>query len=635
MKNFLIKLISIIVAVSCLLSVVACKGGDDTGGINNTPNTNVNKPEVQYSEGMLVQNGKSDYKLLMPAEPSVKENLALTEFNELFLLSTGITLNTVYEDGTTTFTSEDKIISIGDTKFAQSLGVNPTYAQLGSQGYMAKTIDNCVVIKGASRIGYGTLYGVYDFLARQIGFECYAEDETYVLELEEANLVKMDVVDKPDVALFNTPSGAYGANSKFRYRNRYVAVSEIFTGGMTMYHSSFHFLPPDTYKADNPDWYATSGSQICYTAKGNPQSYNKMLNTLFDIFLTAVLNYPEIEQIGFCIEDNRDFCACSKCNSELARYGANSAVVIKFMNDLSDKFAEYLQANNLERNLNFMFFAYKPTFNAPINHLEEVTCNDNVYPFVCTFDADRVAAFTDEVNQQTYNNIEGWGKVCNQMSFWTYSANYLNYNLPYDPFNCLQANLQYVKTKNPVYYKDESSGDNYNSTGFNTLKHWLNYKLAWNTELNMSLLIDEYFEHYFKDAAQPMMEYFTRYRMALSKAYNLYGYTHMDHSEMPKDVQTCFTHGELKYWKSLIEKCYDKIEYLKNSNVEEYNKLYKRITLESILIDYTILDIHRKYYSEYEVAAMKEQLKANSKLCMVSWHHDSSDSPQDGAIDLM
>lgn len=634
MKNYLIRIISIIIAISCMFSLVGCgSSNDDYNNENVSPE--VNKPQVVFSENELLKDGKSEYKLLIPESPTAKENLAATEFNALFMLSSGIELAVVNESSNNAFTTQDKIISIGATKFAQAANINPTYAEFGSQGYVAKTIDSCVIIKGATRTGYGSLYGVYDFLARQIGFECYAEDETFVLELENVNLVDVDLADKPDVALFNTPSGAYSQNSEFRYRNRYVSVSEIFTGGMTMYHSSFHFLPPDTFKADNPDWYATSGTQICYTAKGNSASYDKMLNTLFDIFLKAVLDYPEIEQIGFCIEDNRDFCACGACTAELEKYGANSAVVIKFMNDLSDKFAEYLKTNNLERNLNFMFFAYKPTFNAPTQHLEEVTCNANVYPFVCTFDADRVAAFTDEVNQQTYNNIEGWGKVCNQMSFWTYSANYLNYNLPYDPFNCLQANLQYVKTKNPVYYKDESSGDNYNSTGFNTLKHWLNYKLAWNTELNMTALINEYFENYFKDAAEPMMEYFTRYRMALSKAYNLYNYTHADHSEMPKDVQSCFTHGELKYWKSLIEKCYEKIEYLRASNVEEYNKLYKRITLESILIDYTILDIHRKYYSEYEVAKMKEQLKANSKLCMVSWHHDDSNAPQDGAIDLM
>ena len=151
MKELIKKIIVIVVVVSCLLSVVACKGGsnDDTTSDNNV---NINKPEVQYSDGVLIKDGKSDYKLLMPADPSVKENLALAEFNELFALSTGIELITIYEDGTTNYTTEDKIISIGDTKFSQSLGINPTYAQLGSQGYMAKTIDNCLVIKGASRL---------------------------------------------------------------------------------------------------------------------------------------------------------------------------------------------------------------------------------------------------------------------------------------------------------------------------------------------------------------------------------------------------------------------------------------------------------------------------------------------------
>ena len=648
MIKFLIKIMSVVLSILFLVSATACgceSGGNENNNnnsnINNNNNSNINdnpnKPVIVYSDGMLFSNGRSDYKLVVPTDKTNKEELAVTEFNEIFKLSSGFELNVV-EEGTDEYTDNDKIISIGATKVAKKLGVVPSYDELGSQGYIAKTIKNAVIINGADRFGYGTLYGVYDFLAQQVGFECYAEDETYVDVYKEVKLVNINLKDKPDIPLNVSHFKIYKLNATYRFRQRYVQSSEIFVGGMSMYHTSFTFLPPDTYKEEHPKWYSPKGNQLCFNARGDEKEREIMIDTIFNTYLEAVLSFENIEQIGLGIMDNLDFCDCSACSSDLAKYGANSASQIKFMNAISDKFAKYFEENNIDRHLQFEFFAYKPTFAAPTKNLEEVQCNENVYPFICTFWTDRAAPINDQTNNKaTYDAVEAWSKVAKHMSFWQYSANYANFLLPHDPFSRLQPDYQYVASKDPIYYYGELIDGSYTFTNFYNLYNFLSYKLAWDVNYNFDSLVNEFFIHYFKDAAEPMLEFFTRFRLALEKAHADYGYNQIDAATMNKEIQIdCFSHGELKTWRSLIDKALDAIEYLKDSNPNEYTKLYKRIILESIVVDFNILNFWKAYYSDFEISQMKEELKKNCKLTIVEYYNSNGNViGMDSAIDML
>lgn len=616
MKKYFSKLIAVVLACVCLFSFSACDKNSNSGSSYTPPSI---RPEVKFTDKAFVVNGASDYKLVLPKDYHSREMVAADEFNAIFSMSTGFELGVVFDDEVE-YTAKDKFISLGQTEYLEKFNVKPDYNELSTQGYVMKTIDNCVIIAGATSNGFGTIYGVYDFLARQIDYECYALDEVYVKKVENINLVDVDLTDKPDVPNSIRPADCYVENAEYQNRHRFIAHTDLFLGNMDMYHSSFKFLNPTDYKDDYPEWYSTHGNQICYTARGDEDKYNAMVEQLFNIFLAEIEKVPEIVHVGFSINDNGDFCNCDTC-SEKASYfgGSNAALIINFLNDLSDRFAKYYSDKGEEKELQFMFFVYKTTFQPPTQHIEEATCNDNVYPFVCTFNANRVEPFTGPNNADTRAAIEGWEKVASKMAFWTYSANYNNYIFPADTFNCLQENLQYLKSKNPVYYKNEAVGDNYHTTGFYQLKYYLEYKLSWNTELNMDELIKDYFNHYFQDAAQPMYEYFTRFRLSLARAYNEFWWTHYDNSNFPARN---LSFSELRVWQSLIDKAFESIEYLKIADKELYDKLYSRIALESICPDYMIMYLYSTKISSAEKNEIKQRLKYRSELTNLMWADD-------------
>ena len=620
MKKILSKFIAVFLAVLLVTSFSACNKSSSNDDGYTPPSI---RQEVSFTNKSFVSNGTSNYKLVLPTNYHSRELVAANEFNTIFSQSTGFELEVVF-DNEVDYTTQDKFISLGQTEYLEKFNVIPDYDELSTQGYVMKRIDNCVIISGATRNGFGTIYGVYDFLARQIDYECYALDEIYVKKVDSINLIDVDLTDKPDVPNSIRPAYCYVENAEFQYRHRFIAHTDLFLGNMDMYHSSFKFLNPEDYKDGNEDWYSSQGNQICYTAHGKEDKYDALVEQLFNIFLAEIEKVPEIVHVGFSINDNGDFCECTTCKERSAYFGgSNAALIINFMNDLSDRFAKHYEDLGQEKELQFMFFVYKTTWQPPTQHIDEATCNDNVYPFVCTFNANRVESFSGPNNADTRTAIEGWEKVAKKMAFWTYSANYNNYIFPADTFNCLQENLQYLKSKNPVYYKNEAVGDNYNTTGFYQLKYYLEYKLAWDTELNMEELIKDYFNHYFQDAAEPMYEYFTRFRLSLARAYNEFWWTHYDNSNFPARN---LSFSELRVWQDYIDKAFDAIEYLKVADKDLYDKLYFRIALESICPDYMIMYLYSSKLNSVEKADIKQRLKERCELTNLMWADDYRNS---------
>ena len=110
----------------------------------------------------------------------------------------------------------------------------------------------------------------------------------------------------------------------------------------SMWHNTFNYLPKDIYKAEHPDWYATSDKQLCYTARGNAEEYKLMKEALFDKLLSVVEQYPDtVQNITITHQDVGEWCSCSACVAEKTKYGTDSAVVIKFVKDISDILKEH------------------------------------------------------------------------------------------------------------------------------------------------------------------------------------------------------------------------------------------------------------------------------------------------------
>ena len=120
-----------------------------------------------------------------------------------------------------------------ETEATQTAGVKADKNQFGARGFVVKQIESNVYIVGGDTMG--TLYGVYEFLHYQFGFEPYAETEVAIEKgVRNKKLMKLDLVEIPDIAVMQGVHEYYRFyNAAAGHRMRFNTYNEIFIAAHT------------------------------------------------------------------------------------------------------------------------------------------------------------------------------------------------------------------------------------------------------------------------------------------------------------------------------------------------------------------------------------------------------------------
>ena len=559
----------------------------------------------------LVYNHNSDYKIVIPENYGEDELFGAQEINTFLLKACGVTLEIKY-DNEIEYSANSKIISVGNTRFLNDVEIVPNKEELGNYGFILKTVGSSVFIAGATKVGTGALNGVYEFLRYQIGWKCYTYDEFYYDKFDSVKLVNVDITDKPDISGY-IPSSYVAKRKDFMKRLRTNhRVDVLGKSNMSPYHNMLLWLPPSIYQADHPKWYADKNiegkveeRQLCLTCRGDTEEYQAMLNEVFKLMYDEVMTYY-LDVVTWTLMDNYNKCGCSACRAAENQYGAYSGQLVKMCNDLSDMFKQRFNEENIDKEISILFFAYYYYTEPPI--YGTIECRDNVYPIIAPYlEMDRAASIYSEKNANVKGIIDEWSKFCKKIGFWIYSVNFNTYIAPFDPFTCLQDNYSYFASKNPFYMYDEGFTSQFqeNVPGFTALKEYLSANLAWDTKADVYQLTTDFFNQYFKDAANEMYQYYLQYRMKLQILFEENEYTHNLNSDVFNS--NFFEFGTLLSWKENIENAYKKIAKYKNSDSELYDKLDTRIRTESLTVNLMILKLYGSYYTNTEYNRMVEE----------------------------
>ena len=127
----------------------------------------------------------------------------------------------IIEDTNLTVSSSDKYISIGKTKVSDYYQFSCEQDKLGSKGYEIITKDKSILISGADQeVGFGNLYGAYEFLHHAVGYECYSETAIALDNSKDVALQDYKIWDKPDIEWRTANSGSTIYNSTLARRLR-------------------------------------------------------------------------------------------------------------------------------------------------------------------------------------------------------------------------------------------------------------------------------------------------------------------------------------------------------------------------------------------------------------------------------
>lgn len=594
--------------LSLMLSFVGCE--DASNSVDEGPLA----VDGQY----LVNNGETEYKIVVPEDANNLLKVASSDLTRFISEATGVNIPVVTDKEVT---EEDKFISIGQTTLLQDTEITYYFDELGRDGYKIITQgDDLYLIGGGD---FGSMYAAYELLGILIGWDYFAQDcYTFTKGLTQVPLYDLDLTDVPDIPIRVASDGVVETSNQALYRMRERTLTENFIFVKSYWaHNSFQYVKDS---ADvNDTWYNNAKTQLCYTAHGDAQQYEKMQEACFISLRDALIETPDRDAVSFTIEDNSDYCDCDACNAMTEEYGALSSTVIQFLNDLNARVRAWFETDEgkpYARDLRIVFFAYNAYEAAPATYNAEtdeyvpnngIKMDDGVFCMLAPIRMDYYRPITDPANQEYYNNLKAWGDMAQgNLYLWLYSTNFFNYLAPYDCFDSFAENYRMAAESDAYYLFDQRQTDErVTVTGWSTLKDYVCSKLSWDVDRNPEVLIDKFFEGYFGPAASEMRAIFDQLRLLTE--YN------KEHKELGGSAtiylsltsETFWPKDVLEQWLEGYDRAEETIASLQESNPALYQAYLERIQKEKLSTLYLFVEC----YSYNTNAALIDSYKAEFK----------------------
>lgn len=493
----------------------------------------------------LVSQGKTDYVVVIPNASDKYTQMAVSEFSVFFEQATGIKIPYVVEPSEGyKHSATAKYISLGNTHMFQTSGVTLDNETLGLQGVRIVTVDNTIYVNGGK--DGGVLWGVYDLLEILFNFDVFYTDCWYIDEnVKNLKMRDFDVIDVPDIEQRMHFSGYVHDdidNIAYRFRMPMEGNSNLMPLGDTAggaaernIHNSDHIFYKKAPDYD-PNWGSDNGRQLCYTAHGNQESYDKMVDKAVAIVEQGLMKYtpaqyPQFNQATITATDDYQNCTCEACGAAKEKYGADSGAIIVFLNKVMERVSAWMElpenAEYKREGFRLYFFAYQCYIEAPVVYNDDANkwvikhpdcqIRDDVGVYFATMPGVHFASniYEDEVNDLPRQYMEQWFDISTGIYLWTYNTNF-SAPLLYSAHTAFDNDFYQLMASGPVAITESQSYWKYFESGFGHLMPYIDSKLMWDSTRDIDALIQRYFEQMYGEAAPVMKDI-----MMLMQSHNL------------------------------------------------------------------------------------------------------------------
>ena len=396
-------------------------------------------------------------------------------------------------------------------------------AGLGDDGFRLRAEGGNLRISGGKR---GILYGVYELLETYGGCGWYSSRISVVPKAECFSVPKnLDITDKPAFEYRDTDFCDVGRHRdlgvKLRYNgmcsgpageDRLGGAAGRFVGGLSC-HTFYTLLPPDVWFDAHPEYYSeingvrrNKGAQLCLS---NPDIVPLVVAKLRECVSRdeRVRKDPSVWLASVSQNDCMKYCECSRCREIAEQEGAQSGVLIRFVNKVAE------EIERTDPDLIIHTFAYQYTRKPP----KLVRPRHNVIVQLCLIEC----VFSDPLEKRTYgenaafmDDFDGWSRISNRFFFWDYAANFWHYIHPMPNVHVMKSNLQLFHQRGVRYLFEE--GITHEHGDFAELKTWILSKLMWNPNQPVKPLLERFFTAFYGPAAPYVREYFYRCEKAVA-----------------------------------------------------------------------------------------------------------------------
>ena len=463
-------------------------------------------------EYQIIKNGRSNFHIVTSQFAQYGELFAASELQKYIYKSTDV-LIPYFSDRCPKRGSE---ICIGlQARDARKWIDDSELIGLGDEGYIIKTIDEDILIAGNTP--RATIYGVYSFLEKFLGFRCFTKDIEKIDKKTELILNDMLVVEKPAFE-YREAYFRFAFEGDFAVKNKMnanLAPIPIEKGGHTKWYNCHHsfcdLIPPKYYWESNPEYYAY------IDGKRNPTqpclSNADVLSIVIDGVKKWIKENPNCKVFSVAQNDNQGYCQCPKCREVDEREQSPSGSIINFVN----KVAEEVEKDYPDVLIHT--FAYQYSRKAP----KYVKPRRNVIVRLCNIECPRGKAFEDyeecESEQAKYavefvQNIKDWSQICQRLYIWDYAVNFRFYLQPFMSFRQMAKNIRLYQRYGIQGVLEQGNFSYGGGAALDDLKSYVIAKLLWDPNLNEEELIDEFLNCVYGKGAPYIREYIDLIRTA-------------------------------------------------------------------------------------------------------------------------
>lgn len=450
----------------------------------------------------------ANWDIIIAEDAPPSEIYAAEEFQSHFAQASGIRLPIVRK--TDPATSGQRHIFIGSSRLLRASKVGFSTDEFEEEDFRIIVRDDNIAIAGMPQAGArGTLYGVYTFLEDYVGVRFLTVDHTYVPAIGTWRVVgPVDRFYHPPLRFRWSYYGETNRNPAFATRIRVNTVAnEPKLGGKTglnlINHSFFHYLPPQKYGKEHPEYFALvdgerklemggGGPELCLT---NPD----VLRIVTDTILDALKKHPGMENISVSQNDNNKYCRCPQCAAIDEREGTPMGSLLTFVNAVADEVAkEYPDV--MIGTLSYWYSRKPPKTIKP---------RPNVQIQLCSIECCVLHPINDpncKKNVQFCQDLANWGNMCRNISIWNYNTNFSNYLLPCPNLRVIEPNIRYFVANNAIGIFMQAAG---NALGaeLSDLRNYLMANLLWDPTKSGQNLIDEFLDLHYGCAAGPIRRF--------------------------------------------------------------------------------------------------------------------------------
>ncbi len=540
--------------------------------------------------------------------------------------------------------------------YSSGIDVESELKTLRSDGVRIKTVNDTIYIFGGSSRGtqyavYTFMQITFHF---ETYYKDCMEIDTNVRNLK---LKQYDVTDIPDFntrmgghGIYTDASSDWDENM-YGYRMRMeqkvtspwmkpvtnsdavnAKAEEILNAGGTLeearaeaikiatvgpaYHNTDEYINyKNSTDAGHGEWWAAAVSnsvrQLCYTAHGDATEYELMVQEVAKVVLTTLFinKNSELTATTFSIEDSGANCDCDACKKAFQEDGCYAGAMMRFVNEVSRRVDKEIGKEEnkakYKQDYKLFVFAYAYVADAPVVKKDgkyepvsqDVVPEKNVGIWLIPSGINtNYGLYDEEINHtKGISKIEGWRTLTDELWYWTYSSNFRAYMYLSDDFSFWNTDgykmLASFGAKG-IFNQSQASQTG-TETAFGNLKAYIHAKLSWDCNLDTTVLVDNYFNAMYGDAAELMKDYYydlRNYQSSYNTAFGAnWGNAIGESSVINK---TLWPLNTLNGFMAKIDSAIDSIEKYKTYDPDLYEKLYWHMEAEWFSPAYIAATLH-------------------------------------------